>query len=110
MPPSADGLNTSCSSGTVVLWPLIPRLLTPRSAALASAAISIMALEPSTKLHSIFGFIFLLVASAVRLVGVSCGRSGLFLPLPAQTTSKARSRANSTSLSVSAGSSPRHRV
>ena len=110
MPPSASGLNTSCSSGTVVLYPLIPRLLTPRSAALASAAISIMALEPSTKLASIFGFIRLRFASSVRSEGVSCGRMGLFLPLPAQTTSNARSRAKSTSLRASAGSSPRQRV
>ena len=77
---------------------------------MASAAISIIALEPSTKLASIFGFIFLRLASSVSIFGVSCGRIGLFFPLPAQTTSKARSRANSTSLSASAGSSPRHSV
>ena len=63
---------------------------------MARAAISIMAFEPSTKLHSIFGFMCLLVASSAGNPGVASGLSGLFLPLPAQTTSNARSRANST--------------
>ena len=86
----------------------MPRVLTPRPVVLARAAISIMALEPSTKLHSILGFICLAVASAVRLAGVARWFSGLFLPLPAATTSNPRSRAKSTRILASTGSSPRH--
>src|SRR5436305_154659 len=51
----------------------MPRLLTPRSAALPSAAISIMALEPSTKLASILGFIRLRVAGGPLHVDVGDG-------------------------------------
>jgi hypothetical protein len=40
----------------------MPRVLTLRPVVFASAAISIIALDPSTKLHSIFGFICLSVA------------------------------------------------
>jgi hypothetical protein len=93
MPPSARGRNTEASSGTVVRGPYMPRVLTSSPVALASAAISIIALEPSTKLDSIFGFIRLPAASAATLSGVAVGSIGLFLPLPAQTTSKDRSRA-----------------
>ena len=71
----------------------MPRLLTPRPVVLASDAISIMAFEPSTKLVSIFGFICLPAARSVSDSGVAYGSSGLFLPLPAQITSKFRSRA-----------------
>ncbi len=72
--------------------PCIPRVLIRRPVVLASAAISIMALDPSTKLHSIFGFMPLASASARQLSGSAVGENALFLPLPATTTSKPRSR------------------
>jgi hypothetical protein len=52
------------------------------------AAHSIIVLEPSTKLASILGFMCLAAASSATASGVAWGRSGLFLPLPAHTTSK----------------------
>ena len=80
----------------------MPRTLTSSPVVLASDAISIIALDPSTKLHNIFGFMCLAAASSTRSSGVACGFSGLFLPLPAHTTSNARSRAKSTSRLASA--------
>ena len=59
----------------------------------ASEAISIMALLPSTKLVSIFGFICFCAARSASVSGLASGSSGLFLPFPAQMTSKFRSRA-----------------
>ncbi len=49
----------------------MPRVLTPRPVVLASAAISIIALDPSTKLHSIFGFICLVRARSASDSGVA---------------------------------------
>ena len=67
---------------------------------------SIMVLVPSTKLASILGFMCLAAASSATESGVSWGRRGLFLPLPAQTTSKPRSVTKSNSSLTSTGSSP----
>ena len=49
----------------------MPRLLTSRPVVLASDAISIIALEPSTKLVSIFGFICFSAARSASDSGVA---------------------------------------
>jgi hypothetical protein len=60
---------------------------------LASATISVMVFEPSVNEQSIFGFIFFLIAVSRTESGLLSGSNGLFLPLPAATISKFKSRA-----------------
>ena len=86
--------------------PCIPSISILKSRKLASAAISTIVFEPSTKLVNIFGFIFFEVASFANKSGVAYLLNGLFLPLPIETTSNESSVAKLYKSSAATGSSP----
>ena len=86
----------------------MPRLDSSKPVVFANATISVMVFEPSVNEQSIFGFIFLAIARSRTVSGLLKGSKGLFLPFPAQTISKFKSRAKSTKTLASTGSSPWH--
>ena len=74
--------------------------------AFAKAVISIIVFEPSSKLASIFGFIFFLVAFSKQVSGFAVWSSGLFFPFPTHTISKPKSTEKSYNSLHATGSSP----